>query len=77
MEEERVVGSRVFHKPMHGSEKILFCRLAHGILLVISEDNHILPLIPKTVDEICRHVLHIVDTTTQLTALTEVVDANQ
>ena len=47
MKEERVVGSRILHQPMHGSQDVLLRRLTHGILLIIGQEHHVLSLVAK------------------------------
>ena len=49
MEEERVVGAGVLHQPVHRPQDVLFRRLAHRILLIICEDNHVVSLVAKVV----------------------------
>lgn len=62
---------------MHGAQQICFGRLAHWVLLVVRQDHHVLPLIPKVAVQVRRHVLDIVDASPQLPPLAEVVDANK
>lgn len=61
---------------MHGTQDVLFRRLAHGVLLIIGQDNHVLPFVAKVLDQVARHVLYIVDASAKLPSLSEVVDAN-
>lgn len=77
VEEEGVVWLRILDKPVHGAENVRLGRLAHGVLLVICEENHVLTGISEVLVEVCRHVLDIVDTSSQLTLLAEVVNSNQ
>ena len=63
MEKQRVVGLRIFDQPVHGTQYVLFRRLAHGILLVIRKDDHILPRVAKVAVQVCRHILDVIDTT--------------
>lgn len=77
MEKERVVPVSVLDKPVHGPKDILLRRLAHGVLLVIRQDYHILALIAKVLDKISRHIPNIVDATAKLATLTKVVNANE
>ena len=77
MEEKRVVRFRILDQPMHGTKDIRFCWLAHWVLLVISQDDHVFSRIAKVAVEVCRHVLDIVDTPSKLTPLTEIVDTNE
>ena len=62
---------------MHRSQYVLLCRLAHGILLIIGQDDHVLSCIAEIAIKVGRHVLHIVDASSQLSSLSEVIDANQ
>lgn len=62
---------------MHCPQDILLCRLAHRILLIIGQDNHVLSRIAKIAIEVGRHVLHVVDASPQLSSLPKVVDADQ
>lgn len=77
MEEEGVIGSGVLDEPMHCAQNVLFCWLTHRILLVVSQNDHIISLVSEVLVQKCRHVLHIIDATTQLTSLSKVVDADQ
>ena len=61
---------------MHCSQYILLCRLAHRILLIIGQDDHVLSRIAEIAIEVGRHVLHIVDASSQLSSLPEVIDAD-
>lgn len=62
---------------MHCPQYVLLRRLAHRILLIIGQDDHVLSRIAEIAIEVCRHVLHIVDASSQLSSLPEVIDANQ
>lgn len=77
MEKERVVGLGILDQPMHRAQNICFGRLAHGILLVIGQNNHVFPRIAEVSIKVRRHVLDVVDTASELSPLTEVVDTNQ
>lgn len=77
MEEERVVRARVLDQPVHGPQYVLLGWLAHGILLVVREDDHILALVPKLLDQVGRHIPDVVDASPQLAALAKVIDADQ
>ena len=77
MEEQRIIRSGILDQPVHGAEDVLFRRLAHRVLLIVGEKNHILSGVPKVRVEIGRHVLDIVDTTSELTSLTKVVYADE
>lgn len=77
MKEERVVGPGILDQPVHCTENVLFCGLAHGVLLIIGQDDHVFSLVTKLLHQVGRHVPDIVDAASQLTALAEVVDANQ
>lgn len=62
---------------MHRPENILFRRLAHGVLLIVSQDDHVIPLVTEIFVQKRRHVLHVIDTTPQLASLAEIVDSDQ
>lgn len=62
---------------MHGTEDVLFRGLTQWVLLVIREDHHVLSPISEMLNQVGRHIAHIIDTPSQLTTLTEVVDADQ
>ena len=62
---------------MHRPEDILLRRLAHGILLIIRENDHIFPLITEMRHKICRHVAHVVYTSPQLATLAKVVNTDK
>lgn len=77
MEEERVIRSSILDQPVHCTEDILLCRLAHGILLVVGQNDHVFSLVAKLLHQIGRHVSDIVDAASQLATLAKVVDTNQ
>ena len=62
---------------MHCPQYVGLCRLAHGILLVIGQEYHVLSLVIEMAVKICAHVLYVVDATTKLSTLTKVVDADE
>jgi hypothetical protein len=62
---------------MHSSKNILFGWLAHGILLIIGKDHHILALVAEVLGKISSHVADIVDTAAELSTLVEVVDSDK
>jgi hypothetical protein len=77
VEEQRIVRACVLHQPVHSAQYIRFRRLAHWVLLVICQDHHVLSLVSKVAVQICRHVLHIVDASPQLSPLPKVVDTDE
>jgi hypothetical protein len=77
MEEKRVVGLGVFDQPMHCSENISLVWLAHGILLIISQDHHVFSSVSEVLIQVRGHVLDVVDTSSKLSSLVEIVDANE
>ena len=77
MEKQRVIRLGVFYQPMHCTQDVRLRRLTHGVLLIVGQDDHVLTLVAKMSVEICRHILHIVDTAPQLSPLTKVVDADK
>ena len=62
---------------MHSTQYILLGRLAHRILLIIRQEDHVLPCVSKVTIEVCRHVFDIINASSQLPFLTEVVDTDQ
>lgn len=77
MEEQRVIGTRILHQPVHSPKYVCLGRLAHRILLVISQEHHVLASIAEVLVQVGRHVLDVVDTAAQLTFLAEIIDTNQ
>lgn len=75
VEEQRIVRTRVFHQPVHRSEDVGLCRLAHRVLLIVRQDHHILSLVPKMPVQVGGHILHVVDTAAKLSSLREIIDA--
>lgn len=41
MEEQRIIGLCILDKPVHGAQNIRLGRLAHGVLLIIGEEDHV------------------------------------
>lgn len=62
---------------MHRPQYVGLCRLAHGVLLVVGQEHHVLPLVVEMAVEICAHVLHVVDAAAELSALAKVVDSDE
>ena len=52
VEEERVVGLGVLDEPVHGAQDVLLGRLAHGVLLVVGQSDHVLALVPKGLHQV-------------------------
>jgi hypothetical protein len=77
VEEERIVGLGALDKPVHRTQNVLLGRLAHRVLLVIGEYDHVFSPIAKVLHEVGCHVANVVDTSPQLAPLTEVVDTNK
>jgi hypothetical protein len=77
VEKEGVVRTGILNQPMHSSKDVLLGGLAHGVLLIIGEDDHILSLIAKVLNEIPGHVSDIIDAAAELSALPEVINADQ
>lgn len=77
VKEERVVWLGILDQPVHGAQDVGLGRLAHGVLLVVGQEHHILALVAKELVQIGAHVLDVVDAAAQLPALAKVVDANQ
>ena len=62
---------------MHRPQNIRLGRLTHRILLIVRQEDHILPSIAKVLFEVGGHVSNIVDATTKLPSLVEVVDPDE
>ena len=62
---------------MHSAQNVRFGRLAHRILLIIRQDDHILSRVSEILVEVTAHIFDVVDTSSQLTTLPEVIDADQ
>lgn len=77
MEKERVIGLGVLDQPVHGAQNVLFGRLAHRVLLVICQGDHIFALVAEGLHQVVGHVLNIVDATPELTLLAKVIDTDQ
>ena len=77
VKEERIIRPCVLDKPVHGAQDILLGRLAHRVLQVVGQDDHILALVAEVLVQVRRHVLDVVDAAPQLSALPEVVDPDQ
>jgi hypothetical protein len=67
----------LFHEPVHSSQDVLFCGLAHGVLLIVGEYYHVFAPVAKVFDQVSRHVSDVVDAAAQLAALAKIVDADQ
>lgn len=50
MEEEGVIGLGTLDEPMHGAQNVLLSGLAHLILLVVGEYDHVFPPVAKLLD---------------------------
>lgn len=77
MEKERVIGLGVLDQPVHGAQDVLFGRLAHWVLLVVGQGDHVFALVAKSFHQVVGHVLNIVDATSELALLAKVIDTNQ
>ena len=77
MQEQGVVGLGTVDEPSHGTDDVLLGRLHDGVSLVVGQENHILPLVAEPLDEEVGQVLDIVNAASELTILTEVVDADK
>lgn len=77
MKEQGIVWPSILDQPVHRAENVLLCRLTHGILLVVCQDDHVLPLVSKILRQVCCHVADVVDAPTKLPALAKVVDSDQ
>lgn len=62
---------------MHGPKDICLRRLAHGVLLVVGQNDHVFPGVAEVLVQVRGHVPHIVYATAQLPLLTKVIDPDQ
>ena len=77
MEKEGVIRPGVLHEPVHCAQDVLLRRLADRVLLVVCEDDHVIPLVSIGLVQEGGHVLHVVDASSELPPLAKVVDADQ
>ena len=77
VEEQGIVRLGIFDKPMHGTENVLFGGLAHRVLLVVGQNNHIFSRVAKIAVQVSGHILDIVNAAAELAFLVEVVYANE
>ena len=77
VEEESIVWLRVADQPFHGLLHVLLGRNLARVLLIIRQDNHVLPLVAIALVEEPRHVGDVVDAAAQLALLAKVVDADE
>lgn len=45
--------------------------------MIVCQEYHILPCVSKISVQVCRHIFDIIDTSSQLTLLTKVIDTNE
>ena len=62
---------------MHSTDNVLLGRLAHRVLLVVRQDDHVLSCITEILVQVRAHVLHVIDAPSQLPALVEVVYSDE
>lgn len=62
---------------MHGPQNVPFFRKRHFVLLVVRQDHHIFPGVAEVLVQIGRHVLDVVDASSQLAFLAKVVDPDK
>lgn len=77
VDKERVIGLCAFDQPLHGPQHVCLCGNAHRILLIVGEDDHVLPPVAVSLVEENGHFLDIVNAALQLIGLSEVVDADE
>lgn len=77
MQEESIVRPGTIHQPLHRAKNVVFGGLRNGVLLIVRQDDHILPLVSISLHQELRHVLGVVDAASQLAALPKVVDTDQ
>jgi hypothetical protein len=77
VKEESVIGLGVLDKPAKSADDVFASGNHDRILLVISQDDHVLSLVAIALHQEGRDVVYVVDTSTQLALLTKVVDADE
>ena len=77
VEEKGVVRTGILDQPVHGAQDVGLGRLAHGVLLVIRQQDHVFAGVAEVLVEVGGHVLDVVDAAAQLPFLVEVVDTDQ
>lgn len=75
MDEQRVIRHGILNQPVHGSDHVGLGWLAHRVLLVIGQDDHVFPAVPIHFVQEDGHLRHVVDTSPKLIGLAKVVDA--
>lgn len=77
MNKQRIIRLRILHQPLHRAHDIRLRRHAHGIFLVVRQNNHVLPPIAEFLVQEVRHVRDIIDAAAQGVRLSEIVDADE
>lgn len=62
---------------MHGSDDIRPCWLTYGVGFIICQDHHVLLLVTVLVLEESLHPIDVVDASSQLVWLTDIIDSNE
>jgi hypothetical protein len=77
VKEESVIRLSILHEPTHSADDVLSGRNHDWILLIISQQNHVLSLVAIALYQESGNVVYIVDTSSQLSFLVKVVDADE
>lgn len=77
MKEESIVGLGVLDQPAESADDVFASGNHDRILLVISQDDHVLSLVVVALHQEGRDVVYIVDTSTQLAFLAKIVDTDE
>ena len=77
MKEESIIGLGVLDQPAESADDVFASGNHDRVLLVISQDDHVLSLVVVALHQEGRDVVYIVDTSTQLAFLTKIVDTNE
>lgn len=77
MQKQGIVRLSICNKPLQGLDDVVLGGLHNRVLLVISQNNHILPFIAVVLNQVLRQVSGVVDASAQLALLAEVVDTDQ
>ena len=77
VEEQVVIGLSAFNQPIHGASDIGSRWVSHGVLLVVSENDHVVPLETVTLVHELGHVADVIDTSFKFVGCSKVVYTDQ
>lgn len=76
MEEQRIVGMGTAHKPLHGLKDILARGHHARISRIIGQGDNVFSLVTELRDEEILNIFYIIDTPSELSILSKVIDSN-